>query len=155
MELDINSRCNDEKNRIVFKLFTVIAGILMAFLAFQFLFQYFHMEKFYVCSKKKAITNEIIFSIYSDCGDGFGDCRGILLFEWDEKKLEKVIRNFYYNAIKYTPENGTINIIVQKRCIFAMENSPAYILEAASMTPYSPNPLLRPKTDLSSEGSIT
>ena len=48
-----------KKNRIVFKLFAVTAGILLAFLAFQFLFQYFYMEKFYVYSKKKAITNEI------------------------------------------------------------------------------------------------
>lgn len=47
------------KNKIVIKLFTVTAGVLLAFLAIQFLFQYVWMEKFYIYHKEKNIIESL------------------------------------------------------------------------------------------------
>lgn len=50
----------------------------------------------------------------------------------DEEKIERVIRNLYYNAIQYTPQNGNIKLYMNRskdNCFFNIENKPAKISE--------------------------
>lgn len=48
----------------------------------------------------------------------------------DENKIQRVVQNIYSNAIRYTPENGEINICIntdKDKCYLNIENSPAEI----------------------------
>ena len=50
--------------------------------------------------------------------------------EGDEERIKRAVRNLYINAIRYTSENGSIDIEVsnfEKSGYFEMKNSPAYI----------------------------